>query len=116
MACRASLPYVLLLVGCTPVDHPPEVSFLVVAGDSTYWVERSDDRLRVRASPLFLARLGREFSELYVADEAFLCGTGAQVAVVGSIDGRSVGSGERGPVTEKIQDVLFSIVRGENKK
>lgn len=52
-------------------------------------------------------------SELYVADEAFLCGTGAQVAVVGSIDGRPVGSGERGPVTAKIQDIFFSLVRGE---
>jgi branched-chain amino acid aminotransferase len=53
-------------------------------------------------------------SELYVADEAFLCGTGAQVAVVGSIDGRPVGTGERGPVTEKVQDVFFRLVRGEH--
>lgn len=59
----------LLLVGCTSSDQPPAVSFLVVAGDSTYWVERSDGRLRVRASPLFLAKVGNEFSELYVADD-----------------------------------------------
>jgi hypothetical protein len=45
------------------------VSFLVVAGDSTFWVERSDGRLRMRASPLFLAKVGREFSELYIADD-----------------------------------------------
>lgn len=67
--CRAVVACSLLLVGCAPSDRPPAVSFLVVAGDSTYWVERSDDRLRIRASPLFLARIGREFSELYVADD-----------------------------------------------
>lgn len=53
-------------------------------------------------------------SELYVADEAFLCGTGAQVTVVGSVDGRPVGSGERGPITEQIQRIFFSLVRGED--
>lgn len=52
-------------------------------------------------------------SELYVCDEAFLCGTGAQVAVIGNIDGRPVGTGERGPVTKKIQDIFFSVVRGQ---
>lgn len=55
-------------------------------------------------------------SELYISEEAFLCGTGAQVAVIGSIDGRPVGNGERGPVTKKIQDIFFSVVRGENKQ
>lgn len=55
-------------------------------------------------------------SELYIAEEAFLCGTGAQVAVIGSIDGRAVGTGERGPVTEKIQEIFFSVVRGQNSE
>ena len=53
-------------------------------------------------------------SELYISDEAFLCGTGAQVAVIGTIDGRPVGSGQRGPLTEQIQDIFFSVVRGQN--
>jgi len=55
-------------------------------------------------------------SELYIADEAFLCGTGAQVASVGNIDGRPVGTGARGPVTERIQDVFFSCVRGQDSR
>jgi branched-chain amino acid aminotransferase len=55
-------------------------------------------------------------SELYVADEAFLCGTGAQVASVGDIDGRPVGDGNRGPITERIQQIFFSCVRGEDRK
>jgi hypothetical protein len=59
----------LLILGCASPDTPPAASFLVVAGDSTFWVERSEGRLRMRASPLFLAKLGRDFSELYVADD-----------------------------------------------
>lgn len=55
-------------------------------------------------------------SELYVADEAFLCGTGAQVAAVGSIDGRDIGTGQRGLITETIQEIFFSCVRGEDQK
>lgn len=55
-------------------------------------------------------------SELYVAEEAFVCGTGAQVAVVGQIDGRAIGDGQRGEVTHKLQDLFFGIVRGKNAK
>lgn len=55
-------------------------------------------------------------SELYIADEAFLCGTGAQVAVIGTVDGRPVGAGQRGPITEQIQDIFFSVVRGQNAR
>lgn len=55
-------------------------------------------------------------SELYVADEAFLCGTGAQIAAVGNIDGRPVGTGERGPITQRIQEVFFACVKGEDQR
>ena len=57
-----------LATGCTG-STPPPASFLVVAGDSTFWVERGEERLRMRASPLFLVRLGDGFSELYIADD-----------------------------------------------
>lgn len=53
-------------------------------------------------------------SELYVADELFICGTGAEVAVGGSVDNRQVGSGKIGPITAQIQKAYFSIVRGED--
>ncbi|HUZ00549.1 MAG TPA: branched-chain amino acid transaminase [Thermomicrobiaceae bacterium] len=52
-------------------------------------------------------------SELYIAEEAFLCGTGVQIAGVGSIDGRPIGNGERGPITARMQDTFFSLVHGE---
>lgn len=55
-------------------------------------------------------------SELYIAEEAFVCGTGAQIAVVGEIDGRPIGDGTRGPVTKQLQEKFFDIVRGKDKQ
>jgi len=52
-------------------------------------------------------------SELYASDEVFICGTGAEISAVGSVDRRKLGNGEAGPVTEKIQDVFFNAVRGK---
>lgn len=54
-------------------------------------------------------------SELYVADEVFLCGTGAQVSPVASVDHRPVGNGDIGPVTAKIMAVYFDAVRGKSE-
>lgn len=53
-------------------------------------------------------------SELYVADEIFLCGTGAQVSAVVQVDYARVGSGQMGPVTRQLQDRYFRIVRGQD--
>jgi len=55
-------------------------------------------------------------SELYVADEAFFCGTGAQIAPITSADHRPVGNGEVGPITEAISKLYFSIVHGNVEK
>lgn len=55
-------------------------------------------------------------SELYISDEAFFCGTGVQIAWIAQIDGRSIGNGKRGPVTQKLQELFFSIVRGNEQK
>jgi branched-chain amino acid aminotransferase len=53
-------------------------------------------------------------SELYVADEVFLCGTGAQVSPVASIDHRPIGNGAIGPITEAIMAAYFDAVRGKS--
>ena len=53
-------------------------------------------------------------SELYVADEVFLCGTGAQVAPVVEIDRRRIGDGEPGPLTMRLQDTYFGVAKGDN--
>jgi len=55
-------------------------------------------------------------SELYLADEVFLTGTAAHLTAVGELDNRSIGSGETGPVTKKLQDIYFSTVIGDNDR
>jgi branched-chain amino acid aminotransferase len=54
--------------------------------------------------------------ELYSADEAFFTGTAAEVTPIREVDGKIIGSGARGPVTERLQRIFFSAVRGEEPK
>jgi branched-chain amino acid aminotransferase len=54
--------------------------------------------------------------ELYIADEAFFTGTAAEVTPIREVDGRTIGKGEPGPVTKKLQEKFFEVVRGQNKK
>jgi branched-chain amino acid aminotransferase len=51
-------------------------------------------------------------SELYIADEMFLCGTGVQISPVIEIDHRPVGSGEVGPIGRLVRERYFDAVRG----
>ena len=57
-------------------------------------------------------RITRE--EIYVADEAFLTGTAAEITPVREVDARILGAGSRGPLTEKLQSAYFDIVYGRN--
>ena len=50
--------------------------------------------------------------EFYVADEAFFTGTAAEVVPIRELDNRPIGSGSRGPLTEKLQSIYFDTVRG----
>ena len=52
-------------------------------------------------------------TDLYMADEAFLTGTAAEVVPIASVDDRPVGTGEPGPITRAIQEMFFAAVRGE---
>ena len=54
--------------------------------------------------------------EVYCADEAFFTGTAAEVTPIRELDGREIGAGSRGPVTEKIQSMFFDIVGGKADK
>ena len=51
--------------------------------------------------------------EVYVAEEAFFTGTAAEVLPIKSLDGRVIGSGARGPITEKFQTLYFDQVFGK---
>jgi branched-chain amino acid aminotransferase len=55
-------------------------------------------------------------TELYYADEIFLAGTGVQIAPVIGVDGRTVGTGEIGPVAGELQRLYFEAVRGRIPK
>ena len=50
--------------------------------------------------------------EVYVADEAFFTGTAAEVVPIRELDGRTIGPGSRGPLTEQLQTMYFDAVRG----
>ncbi|WP_353233445.1 branched-chain amino acid transaminase [Diaphorobacter ruginosibacter] len=54
--------------------------------------------------------------EVYIADEAFFSGTAAEITPIRELDRVEIGSGSRGPITEKIQTAFFDIVNGRNPK
>lgn len=62
--------------------------------------------------PVAERALGR--TELYLADEAFYCGTGQEIMPIVAFDGRPVGNGEPGPITRQLQAAFDDIVRGRN--
>ncbi|MEX6501441.1 branched-chain amino acid transaminase [Pseudomonas zhanjiangensis] len=53
--------------------------------------------------------------EVYIADEAFFTGTAAEVTPIREVDGRAIGAGRRGPVTEKLQSAYFDLVTGKTR-
>ena len=72
----------------------------------TVEVMARDMGIEVRHEPLIR-------SDLYLADEAFLTGTAAEVVPIRSVDDRSVGTGTPGPITTELQRTYFATVRGQ---
>ena len=54
--------------------------------------------------------------DIFLADEAFFTGTAAEVTPIRELDGRPIGQGSRGPITEKLQSMFFDAVNGRNAK
>jgi len=54
--------------------------------------------------------------EVYIADEAFFTGTAAEVTPIRELDGRRIGAGTRGPITEKLQALYFDVVHGRRSE
>lgn len=52
-------------------------------------------------------------TEVYLADEAFFCGTGVQVVAIAEIDHRPIGKGKMGPVVQQLRSLYFDLVRGK---
>ncbi|MBS6604084.1 MAG: branched-chain amino acid transaminase [Brachyspira sp.] len=55
-------------------------------------------------------------TELYISDEAFYCGTGAQISPIVSVDNRDLGDGKVGPISKELQKLYFDVVRGKVAK
>lgn len=55
-------------------------------------------------------------TEVYLADEVFLCGTGVQIAAVTRIEHRPIGKGEMGEITRKLKDINNAVCHGEIAK
>jgi branched-chain amino acid aminotransferase len=91
------------------VVYTPSLASSVLEGITRNTVIRltKDLGFEVREQPL-----PREF--LYLADEAFFCGTAVEVTPIRSIDKIPVGVGKRGPVTTAVQERFFGIVRGDH--
>ncbi len=54
--------------------------------------------------------------EVYLADEAFFTGTAAEVTPIRELDGRPIGTGTRGPITQQLQEAYHALVHGESGK
>jgi len=52
-------------------------------------------------------------TEVFVADEAFFCGTGVQVVAIAEVDHRRIGTGKIGPIVRQLRDLYFNVVRGK---
>jgi branched-chain amino acid aminotransferase len=55
-------------------------------------------------------------SEVFIADEMFLCGTGVQMSPVIEVDHRPIGSGAVGPISKRMLDAYFDAVRGRDPR
>ncbi len=63
--------------------------------------------------PVVEKRITRD--EVYIADEAFFTGTAAEVTPIREVDGRRIGTGTRGPITERLQGLYFDQVHGRRE-
>ena len=68
MRYTTALALVLTAACALPPPNPPTAEFLVSAGDQTYWVRSDNTGLRIRGSPLILARTGSRYYEVYVVE------------------------------------------------
>jgi len=90
----------------------PSVSDDILEGitrDTVTTIAREELGLTVRERAI-------DRTELFIADEVFFCGTGAQVAPCVKVDGRVVGNGAIGPVARRIGDVYYAIARGDDPR
>ncbi len=92
------------------ITTPPTADILVGITRNTV-MELAREELGLEVIERAISR-----TELYVCDELFFCGTGAQVAPVRSVDRRVLGNGQPGPISRRLQQVYFDVVQGKAAK
>jgi len=109
------------------VTEGSAMNLFLVEGDTLVTTQTTDNIL-VGITRDTIIELGRDVlgmkivereisrTELYVADEAFYCGTGAQVSPITSIDHRPVGDGNVGKYSKELQKLYFDVVKGKVDK
>lgn len=90
---------------------PPESADILIGITRNTVIELAQKELGLEVIERPIGR-----TELYICDEIFFTGTGAQVAPVRSVDRRLVGSGEPGPISKKLQTLYFDVVQGKIDK
>jgi len=93
------------------VVRTPPTSAAILAGITR---ETTITLLREQGVEVREEQIARD--ELYVADEVFLTGTAAEITPVRDIDHRRIGRGEAGPVTRRVQESFFAVVKGGDTK
>ena len=99
----------LFVVRDNQVYEPQLVSGLAGITRRTVIELASDLGMSVQSKPMTR-------DDVYLADEAFFSGTAAEITPIRELDGRVIGSGRRGPVTEKIQTAFFDAVSGRTPR
>lgn len=101
---------IFVVTGGELVTPPPSDNILVgITRDTVMRIARDDLQLTVRERSI-------DRSELYGADEVFLCGTGAQVVPVVELDHRPIAGGQVGPIAREIERGYMQIVRGRDSR
>ncbi len=90
--------------------HTPQIGASILPGITRDSVIRIAEDLGYSVEQQFVPR---EF--LYLADEAFLTGAGAEITPITTIDKIPVGKGVRGPITKQIQEEFFKVARGQDR-
>jgi len=101
----------LFLVQDGQLVTPPVTADILVGITRNMLIELAREKLGIETDERPVGR-----TELYVSDELFLCGTGAQVAPITEVDNRQVGTGKPGQITLKLQKLYFDVVQGRVEK
>jgi len=77
-----------------------------------------DTVIELAQNELGIETIERQISrgELYTAEECFFTGTAAHIMPIGEIDHRKIGRGEPGEITEKLREIYFEVIEGNNPK